>query len=79
MKRSLENQLLKWKSSKVRFPLILRGARQVGKTYLVEKFGKETFSSFVSVNFEAQPEAFACFELFRSCRDCSPFTIDSKS
>lgn len=61
MKRSLENQLLKWKSSKVRFPLILRGARQVGKTYLVEKFGKETFSSFVSVNFEAQPEAFACF------------------
>jgi predicted AAA+ superfamily ATPase len=34
----------------------------VGKTYLVEKFGKSAFSAFVSVNFEAQPEAIACFD-----------------
>ncbi len=62
MYRFLEKELLKWKSSKVRYPLLLRGARQVGKTYLVEKFGKTEFSSYVSVNFEAQPDAIACFE-----------------
>ncbi len=62
MRRTLEKELFKWKNSKNRYPLLLRGARQVGKTYLIEKFGKIEFSSFVSVNFEAQPEAIACFE-----------------
>ncbi|NGX59725.1 MAG: hypothetical protein KR126chlam3_00882 [Chlamydiae bacterium] len=62
MYRTLEKELVKWRNSKNRYPLLLRGARQVGKTYLVEKFGKTEFSSFVSVNFEAQPEAIACFE-----------------
>ncbi|NGX27779.1 MAG: hypothetical protein K940chlam6_01717, partial [Chlamydiae bacterium] len=62
MYRSLEEELIKWKKSKNRYPLLLRGERQVGKTYLVEKFGKTEFSSYVSVNFEAQPEAIACFE-----------------
>ena len=62
MDRSLEQELLAWKNSEPHYPLILRGARQVGKTYLIEKFGKSAFSSFASVNFEAQPEAIACFE-----------------
>jgi predicted AAA+ superfamily ATPase len=62
MDRTLEKELAKWKDSPQRHPLLLRGARQVGKTYLIEKFGKGSFSSFVSVNFEAQPEAIACFE-----------------
>lgn len=61
MKRQLETNLKKWKDSPLRMPLLLRGARQVGKTYLIEKFGKEEFGSFVSINFEAQPEAIACF------------------
>lgn len=43
-------------------PLLLRGARQVGKTFIIEKFGLAEFESFVSVNFESQPEAAACFE-----------------
>lgn len=62
MYRSLEKELLKWKNSKTRYPLLLRGARQVGKTYLVEKFGGAEFTSYVSVNFEAEPEAIACFD-----------------
>ena len=62
MKRSLETELSHWKNSTSRYPLILRGARQVGKTYLVEHFGRSSFDSFVSINFEAQPEAIACFE-----------------
>ena len=62
MKRTLEKDLLKWKDRKNRYPLLLRGARQVGKTYLIDYFGKSYFESFVSVNFEAQPEASACFK-----------------
>ncbi|MBS0606956.1 MAG: ATP-binding protein [Verrucomicrobia bacterium] len=61
MRRTLESELKKWKSSPHRYPLLLRGARQVGKTYLIEQFGKD-FESFEIVNFEAQPEAAACFE-----------------
>lgn len=62
MDRALEKDLLQWKSNPNRFPLLLRGARQVGKTYLIEKFGRSAFSSLASVNFEAQPEAIACFD-----------------
>jgi len=62
MYRQLEKNLKDWKVSALRYPLILRGARQVGKTYLVEKFGKEEFESFVTINFEALPQAAACFE-----------------
>ena len=62
MERSLEAELKKWKESALRYPILLRGARQVGKTYLIEKFGQREFSSVASVNFEAQPEAIACFD-----------------
>lgn len=61
MERSIEDELKKWKESPVRYPLLLRGARQVGKTYIIEKLGK-TFESFEMVNLEAQPEAIGCFE-----------------
>lgn len=60
MKRALEQELHQWKDDPHRYPLLLRGARQVGKTYLVEQFGK-SFESFETINFEAQPEAIACF------------------
>jgi len=61
MYRSLEHELNQWKTASQRYPLLLRGARQVGKTYLIEHFG-QSFESFEMVNFEAQPEAIACFE-----------------
>jgi uncharacterized protein len=62
MKRSLEQELVKWKEKEQRCPLLLRGARQVGKTYLIDYFGKKYFDSYVSLNFEAQIGAIACFE-----------------
>lgn len=65
MYRALEEELKVWKEQKLRYPLLLRGARQVGKTYLVEKFGHNEFDDFVSVNFEAQPEASACFDTLK--------------
>jgi hypothetical protein len=62
MDRSIESCLNDWKEGALRYPLLLRGARQVGKTYVVEKFGAAKFDAFEKVNFEAQPEAIACFE-----------------
>ena len=43
-------------------PLLIRGARQVGKSYLVEKFGKDHFANIVVVNFEYSPEFADCFK-----------------
>ncbi len=53
MKRHLYNELLKWKSSATRKPLILQGARQVGKTWLMTEFGKREFKQTVYLNFES--------------------------
>lgn len=43
-------------------PLIVRGARQVGKTYVIEAFGKEEFRTLLMINFEAAPQFCRCFE-----------------
>lgn len=56
MKRNIEINLRQWKLQERRMPLLLRGARQVGKTYIIEKFGKEEFTYFANLNFEQYPE-----------------------
>ena len=61
MNRQIDRILNQWKISPVRQPLLVRGARQVGKTYSVTAFGKAKFENFVSVNFEEQPELAGCF------------------
>jgi len=52
MKRAIYSDLLKWKNSENRKPLLLQGARQVGKTYLINQFGKQEYSHFIYLNFE---------------------------
>ena len=53
MQRKLLQQLLAWKNSDKRLPLLIEGARQVGKTYLLETlFGKEYYQNVIRVNFE---------------------------
>ena len=52
MKRKISDSLVKWKNSKNRKPLILNGARQVGKTYILQDFGRNHFENVVEVNFE---------------------------
>src|SRR3990167_7911389 len=64
MKRDLEIDLFNWKESKDRMPLLLRGARQVGKSYIVEEFGKKAFKNTIVVNFEFRPELKQCFTTF---------------
>ncbi len=61
MKRTIDLILDQWQHSQVRQPLLIRGARQVGKTHSVNDFGKRAFDSIVSVNFEEQPEMSRCF------------------
>lgn len=62
MKRLLTDDLRKWKDKPDRKPLILRGARQVGKTWLLKEFGKEYFSGVCYVNFEQKDVLGAIFE-----------------
>lgn len=52
MKRNVYESLLKWKHSSDRKPLILKGARQVGKTWLMKEFGKNEFKDVVYINFD---------------------------
>lgn len=52
MERKAMNDLISWKNSKNRKPLLLYGARQVGKTYLVKQFGEKYFEDIIYVNFE---------------------------
>ncbi|MBT6120332.1 ATP-binding protein [bacterium] len=61
MKRNIEDNLYKWKENPRRKPIILRGARQVGKTYIIRELGK-TFENFVEINFEKTPNATTIFE-----------------
>jgi len=62
MKRDILKNLIDWKNKIHRMPLLLRGARQVGKTFIVEWFGKKYFDDFVKVDFELNPEAAICFQ-----------------
>lgn len=45
--------LIRWKNSKIRKPIIIRGARQVGKTWLMKEFGKKEYKQTVYINFES--------------------------
>ena len=54
MKRKISKFLVEWKNSEERKPLILNGARQVGKTYILEKFGEEHFENMVYLNLEIE-------------------------
>ena len=56
MKREIIQYLEEWKNRKERNPLIIRGARQVGKTYLIEEFAKTYFNNCLQVNLEEKPE-----------------------
>ncbi len=61
MKRLVSSHLLNWKQDPYRKPLLIRGARQVGKTYEVRALGK-TYEHFIEINFEKLPELRVIFE-----------------
>jgi len=54
MKRKILESLVEWKTGEERKPLLLNGARQVGKTYILEEFGKEHFENVIYLNMEIE-------------------------
>ena len=62
MKRNAIQDLIKWKSSEDRKPLVLKGARQVGKTWLMKEFGQNYYGSYVYFNFDEEDELKSIFE-----------------
>lgn len=56
MERFITTYLLDWKERPHRKPLIIRGARQVGKTYTIESFARENFDHSITINFEETPD-----------------------
>ncbi|MDQ1352749.1 MAG: uncharacterized protein QG657_3055 [Acidobacteriota bacterium] len=61
MKRSIDDEFIKWKERDERKVLLLRGARQVGKTYSIRKLA-ESFTYFLEVNFEENPQLCSFFK-----------------
>ena len=62
MYREIIDKLLLWKNSKDRKPLILKGARQVGKTYILKEFGKENYQDVAYFNFDNDENLKSLFE-----------------
>lgn len=62
MKRNAIKNLITWKADRERKPLVVRGARQVGKTWLMKEFGQTCYDSFVYFNFDEEDELKSIFE-----------------
>ena len=61
LKRFILNELIKWKESKYRKPLILKGERQIGKTYILKKFGEENYEGVAYFNFDHDEDLYNLF------------------
>lgn len=68
MKRKLYTQLLEWKKSTRRKPLMLYGARQVGKTYLLKEFGRNEYDNLIYINCYRNPEIESLFKKDKDAR-----------
>jgi len=62
MKRRMMEELCRWRTKAGRMPLVLNGARQVGKTYILEEFGRQYYANTVRFNLEADVRARMVFE-----------------
>ncbi len=62
MDRLIEKQLENWKNSRRRKPLIVRGARQIGKTWAIQRFGQKYYNNIVIIDFEKDRELHPLFE-----------------
>jgi predicted AAA+ superfamily ATPase len=75
IKRNIEIELIRWKKDKERCPLLIRGARQVGKSSLIRNFGSQ-FQYYIEVNFEMDKDVANIFiENLRPQRICEQLSI----
>ena len=61
MRRKMADTIRSWRASRGEECLLIKGARQVGKTYIVREVGREDYESFIEVNFIEQPAARQAF------------------
>lgn len=62
LKRKIDDYLIEWKKNKNRLPLIIKGARQIGKTNAIRHFGNNNYTTFIEINFALQPQFKTIFE-----------------
>jgi predicted AAA+ superfamily ATPase len=78
IQRDIIEQLRQWKSREARKPILLRGARQIGKTWVMEEFGKDCFDFVATFNFDKTKELAGVFEkskdIQRILRELTLFT-----
>lgn len=61
LKRKIESVLAEWRNSESKKPLVIKGIRQCGKTYIVQKFAKENYESVIYMNFVLEPNKKSAF------------------
>ena len=64
LKRKIYDNIKKWKETKDKECLLVKGARQVSKTYLIRKFGENEYESFIEINFHKQEELKSIFDIY---------------
>ncbi|MCP4217828.1 MAG: ATP-binding protein [bacterium] len=79
MKRDIDNVLDQWKDDSNRMPLMIRGARQVGKSFTITAFGERKFENLVTINLEQQPEYKECFSTLMPKEIISAISIRNMS
>ena len=62
LKRKIDYYLIEWKNSSNKLPLIVKGARQIGKTNAIRNFGNNNYKTFIEINFALQPQFKTIFE-----------------
>ena len=62
LRRQFYEQLLDWKRTKGKECLLVKGARQVGKTYIIRKFGRENYERVIEINFSKEPKLISAFD-----------------
>lgn len=62
LKRKIDNYLMNWKKNSNKLPLIIKGARQVGKTNAIRYFGNNNYKVFIEINFALQPQFATIFQ-----------------
>ncbi len=62
LKRKIDDYLIEWKNTQNKLPLIIKGARQIGKTNAIRNFGVNNYKTFIEINFVLQPQFKTIFE-----------------
>jgi hypothetical protein len=62
LRRKIDNYLIDWKNDKNHMPLIIKGARQIGKTNAIRNFGENNYQNYIEINFALQPQFKTIFQ-----------------